>query len=153
RGATTDPAGAVLRLGLTGSRGLVLTVLCHAADKMKQKHEWNQLELLTRTITKLQPYFVTPWLFQSWNLTYNVSVELDEPRDKYFYISRGIELLSEGERLNKDNPDLRFWIGFYYQNKFGVADEAATFRSLFQLSCIDPKERDPNDLKLIMERD
>ncbi|MFO0809283.1 MAG: hypothetical protein U0746_11705 [Gemmataceae bacterium] len=139
--------GSTLRLGLTGSRGLAVTVLWNAAIEKQKKNEWNELELLVKSLTKLQPHFLTPWLFQSWNLAYNVSVESDRVRDKYFYITRGIELLAEGERLNKDNPDMRFWLGFYYINKFGVSDEANTLRSLFQMSCIPPAARDPQKLR------
>src|SRR5262249_115223 len=88
-----------------------------------------------------------PWLFQSWNLAYNVSVEADRVKDKYFYIREGILLLAEGERQNKNNPDLRFSMGFYNQQKLGLSDEANTFRCLFQLSCIDPVKRDPDRFK------
>ena len=49
-------------------------------------------QVLVRALTKLQPHFITPWLFQSWNLSYNVAVEADRLRDKYFYVTRGIEL-------------------------------------------------------------
>jgi hypothetical protein len=136
-------AGATVRLILTGSRGLAVCGLWLATIEKQRRHEWSQVELLVRSVTKLQPYFLTPWLFQSWNLAYNVSVESDRTKDKFFYIARGIELLAEGDRINRNNPDMRFWIGFYYLNKFGVADEANTLRSLFQLSCIDPLERDP----------
>ena len=99
------------------------------------------MELLVDSLTKLQPYFVTPWLYQSWNLAYNVSVESDKIQDKYFYIARGIDLLAQGERQNKGNPDLRFSMGFYNQQKIGLSDEANTFRCLYQLSCIDPLNR------------
>ena len=44
---------------------------------------------------------VTPWMFQGWNLAYNVAVECDQPRDKYFYITRGTQLLAEGERRHQ----------------------------------------------------
>ena len=128
----------------TGSRGAAVTILWKAAIDKQMKNEWNELELIVRSLTKLQPHFLTPWLFQSWNLAYNVSVESDRVKDKYFYITRGIELLAQGERLNRDNPDMRRWIGFYLQNKFGVADETNTLRSLYQLSCIDPQEREPS---------
>src|SRR5262249_7518287 len=64
-------------------------------------------------------------------------------RDKYFYITRGIQLLAEGERQNKNHPDLRFSTGFYNQHKIGLADEANTLRCLYNMSCIDPLERDP----------
>ena len=89
------------------TRGLVETVLWQIAIDKQMKHEWNQLEFFVRSLTKLQPHFLTPWLFQSWNLAYNVSVESDRVRDKYFYISRGIELLAQGERRNHNNPDMR----------------------------------------------
>jgi len=135
--------GSALRLTLTGSRGLAVCILWQSAINKQMKHEWNELELLVNSLTKLQPYFVTPWLFQSWNLSYNVSVESDRIQDKYFYIARGIELLADGERQNRNNPDLRFWMGFYNQHKIGLSDEANTFRCLYQLSCIDPIERDP----------
>src|SRR5581483_11750418 len=49
----------------------------------------------------------------------------------------------EGERRIKNDPDLRNHMAWYYQNKFGLSDENNTFRSLFQLACIDPKLRDP----------
>jgi hypothetical protein len=141
----TDSA---IRLTLTGSRGLATVVLWWAAIDKQMKHEWNQLELLTISLTKLQPHFITPWLFQSWNLAYNVSVESDRIRDKYFYMTRGIELLARGERQNKNNPDLRFSMGFYNQHKIGLSDEANTLRCLYQMSCIDPVERDPSRLRM-----
>lgn len=142
-----DLVGSTVSLALTGSRGLAVTVLWNAAIERQARHEWNELELLVRLLTKLQPHFLTPWLFQSWNLSYNVSVESDRVKDKYFYISRGIELLAQGERVNRDNPDMRFWLGFYYINKFGSSDERNTLRSLLQLSGIDPAKRDPNLLR------
>lgn len=136
--------GAVVRLGLTGSRGLATCVLWANAIEKQRKNQWNELEVLVRSLTKLQPHFITPWLFQSWNLAYNVSVESDRVRDKYFYITRGIELLAEGERQNAYHPDLRWSIGFYTQHKICLSDETNYKRSLLQLSLIPPNERDPS---------
>jgi hypothetical protein len=135
--------GAVVRLGLTGSRGLATCVLWANAIEKQKKNQWNELEVLVRSLTKLQPHFITPWLFQSWNLAYNVSVESDRVRDKYFYITRGVELLAEGERQNAFHPDLRWSIGFYTQHKICQSDETNYKRSLFQLTLIPPNERDP----------
>jgi hypothetical protein len=135
--------GSVVRLSLTGSRGLVTCFLWSEAIDKQKKNEWNKLEVLVKSLTKLQPYFITPWQFQSWNLSYNVSVESDRIRDKYFYVSRGIELLGEGERINRNHPDLRWAIGFYHQHKIAQSDETNYLRSLLQLSLIAPNERDP----------
>jgi hypothetical protein len=139
--------GSAIRLLLTGSRGFAVCALWVSAQDKQMRHEWNELEMIVRSLTKLQPHFITPWLFQSWNLSYNVSVESDLIRDKYFYITRGIELLAEGERQNRNHPDLRFTMGFYNQHKIGLADENNTFRCLYQLSSMDPQERDPNWLR------
>src|SRR5205823_14816081 len=103
----------------------------------------NKLEVVVRSLTKLQPHFIRPWLFQSWNLSYNVSVESDRPRDKYFFIARGIDLLCQGERQNSDHPDLRWSVGFYLQHKIMQSDDTNYLRSLLQLSMIEPNERDP----------
>lgn len=141
--------GSAIRLGLTGSRGLATCYLWMSAIEKQKKNQWNELELLVRSVTTLQPHFITPWLFQSWNLAYNVSVESDRVNDKYFYVTRGIQLLAEGERQNRDNPDLRYWIGFYNQHKICKSDETNVQRSLFQLSLIPPNERDPARFKKI----
>jgi hypothetical protein len=138
--------GSAIRLLLTGSRGLAVCGLWISAIEKQRREEWNELELLVKSTSKLQPHFITPWMFQSWNLAYNVSVELDRLNDMYFYISRGISLLAEGEELNKNNPDMRYYVAFYYQNKFGVSDKVDTLRCLYQLSCIPPEKRNPATL-------
>jgi len=138
--------GAAVQLLLTGSRGLAVCALWNNAIDKQKKQEWNELDISVNSITKLQPHFSAPWLFQSWNLAYNVSVEMDRLNDMYFYIARGINVLAEGESLNRNNPDLRYNVGFYYQNKFGVSDRVTTLRCLFQLSCIPEEDRNPDNL-------
>ncbi len=149
---------SAVRLTLTGSRGLAVTMLWWQALQEQDRHKWNEVELLVGSITKLQPYFVTPWLFQSWNLAFNVSVENDKPRDKYYYVSRGLQLLAEGERRNQGtfdsegrprfpgNPDMRYHLAFTYQLKIGTSDEKHAMQCLLDLSCIDPAKRDPDKL-------
>jgi hypothetical protein len=144
-------SGELVRLSLTGSRGLAVCFLWNQAIEKQKKNQWNELEFLVRSVTKLQPHFITPWLFQSWNLAYNVSVESDRVNDKYFYITRGVDLLAEGERQNRYHPDMRFSIGFYTQHKIMVSDQTNVLRSLFQLSLIPPSERDPD--RFIKQRD
>src|SRR3954451_21094659 len=138
--------GAAIQLLLTGSRGLAVCALWLNAIDKQRKQEWNELDISVNSITKMQPHFTAPWLFQSWNLAYNVSVEMDRLNDMYFYIARGISVIAEGEHVNRNNPDLRYNLGFYYQNKFGVSDRVTTLRCLYQLSCIPEEERDPERL-------
>ncbi len=140
-----EVTGSALRLGLTGSKGFAVTILWQAAIEKQKRNDFAEFEVLVRAVTKLQPNFITPWIFQSWNIAYNVSVEMHGTGDMYFYIARGIELLAEGERRNKRSPDMRYQIAFYYQNKFGVSDQVETLRCLFALSCIPQPERRADD--------
>jgi hypothetical protein len=149
---------SAVRLLMTGSRGLATTVLWSAAIEKQKKHEWNEVELLVASITKLQPNFITPWLFQSWNLAFNVSVECDQPRDKYYYITRGLDLLAEGERRNQGtevypgHPEIRQTLGIFYLRKIGLSDEKTTMRCLLDLSCLDPLMRNPAWFKTAKDR-
>jgi hypothetical protein len=144
-----DPelAGSIARQSLIGLRGFVVAGLWRSAIEKFKRNEWQEFETRVRAVTRLQPNFTTPWIYQSWNISYNVSVESERINDMYYYIARGIELLSEGERLNRDSPDMRYQIGFYYQNKFGVSDKVTVLRSLFQLSCVKPNSRNPNQFR------
>ena len=135
--------GSAVRLTLTGSRGIAVCGLWIIANQMQVKNQWNELELVTNSLTKLQPHFAAPWLFQSWNIAYNVSVEADRVRDKYYYMAKGIQMLAEGTRRIRNNPELRWMVGFYYQNKIGQHDEGEKLLALFQLSCMDPLEYNP----------
>jgi hypothetical protein len=136
-------SGAAARVGVIGFQGLLTCILWRSAMEMQAKNQWNELRLQVDWLTRLQPHFITPWLFQSWNLSYNVSVESDRVADKYYYITEGINLLARGERQNANNPDLRWSIGFYTEHKICKSDETNLQRSLFQLSLIPPHERDP----------
>jgi hypothetical protein len=148
---------SAIRLSLTGSRGLAVCMLWLKVQETQRRHEWSEMDTYVRLVAKLQPHFIMPWLFQSWNMSFNVPAECDSPYDKYFYIARGIQLLAEGERRNQGikkgnievpgNPDLRFHLGFYYQHKIGKADENRTLRSFYQMSCLRESERDPDKLE------
>lgn len=141
-------SGAAVRLSLTGLRGFATTVLWYQAIEKQKKNQWNELSLLVNSLTALQPHFITPWLFQGWNLAYNVSVESDRARDKLFYISEGTALLARGDRQNRNQPDIRWSVGFFNQHKISNSDETNSLRSLFQLACIHPTERDPNRFRV-----
>jgi hypothetical protein len=136
---------------ILAGRGVYVAYLWHSAIDKQKRNDFHKMDELIRRVTKLQPHFITPWIFQSWNIAYNVSVEMQGSGDMYYYIARGIDLLAEGERRQGrvdpatgqrlGSPDMRYQIAFYYQNKFGVSDTVEVLRCLFQVSCIPPDER------------
>jgi len=147
-----EVTGRAVELALTGSRGMAVAYLWYEATELQKKNRWNEVELVVRSLTKLQPHFITPWLFQSWNFAYNVYAEVDRPREKLYYLSRGCEMLAEGDRRNRFNPDLRFNLGLYQQHKINQSDETNIMRSLFQLACVPPAEREPRRFQVFDER-
>jgi hypothetical protein len=148
RETEAELTGSAARLALTGSRGFVVTGLWLSAIEKQKRNDFHEFEQRVQMVTKLQPNFITPWIFQSWNIAYNVSVEMQGSGDMYYYIARGIELLADGERRNKRSPDMRYQIAFYYQNKFGVSDTVEVLRCLYDLSCMPPADRNPQALRI-----
>jgi len=128
-----DSGSFVLKLFLLGgARGMAANVLWTRAIELQKVQEWDRLKVTVDMITKLQPHFLSIWTFQSWNLTYNVSVEWDAPEDKYEWIKRGIKFVQDGVRKNQKSPDLIWDTAWYYYHKIGFSDESIILRRLFR---------------------
>jgi hypothetical protein len=127
-----DTGSFMLKLALLGgARGIAANVLWTKAVDLQKAQEWDRLKATVDLITKLQPHFLSVWVFQGWNLAYNVSVEWDSPDDKYEWIKQGIKFLQEGVTKNKKSPDLLWYTAFTYYHKIGFSDEAIVLRRLF----------------------
>jgi hypothetical protein len=107
-------------------------VLWNKADGYKKTEDWTNLTATLEQLAKLQPNFITFWKYQSWNLTYNVSVQFDDYRDRYYYVIRGMKFLQDGLRYNLDHPHLLAEMGWFIGHKIGRADEAVQYRRLFK---------------------
>jgi len=157
-----DMGGSISRFVLSSFRGPLVCGLWWEVNTLQEKHDYKQLELLLTALTKLQPHYKGPWQYQGWNLAYNVSVEFDRIQDKYFYVSKGLRWLANGEEVNRlklydpDSPDemrligdpeMRSIIGQYLSGKMYFADEKDTFRPLLHLSCIPVAQRLPSSLR------
>jgi hypothetical protein len=127
-----DPASETLKLATLGLRGVAVNVLWNKANEFKKKEDWGNLTATLEQLSKLQPNFITFWKYQAWNLTYNVSVEFDDYRDRYYYVRRGIDFLKDGEKYNKNNPQLLWELGWFIGQKIGRADEKLQYRRLFR---------------------
>jgi hypothetical protein len=127
-----DPASETIKLVTLGLRGVAVNLLWEQANYYKKVEDWTNLTATLEQLAMLQPNFITFWKFQAWNLTYNVSVEFDDYRDRYYYVRRGIQFLQKGERYNADNPQLLWDLGWFIGQKIGRADEYVQYRRLFK---------------------
>ncbi len=127
-----DAGSFMLKLALLGGmRGIVANALWMRAQDLQRMQEWDKLDATVSFITKLQPHFLSIWTFQGWNLAYNVSVEWDDPADKYEWIKRGIKHLKSGVDNNPTSSDLAWNTAWTYYHKYGFADEAIVLRREF----------------------
>ena len=139
-----DPASETIRLATLGLRGVAVSMLWSKANDYKKKEDWTNFRATLGQLTKLQPYFIKFWQYQAWNLTYNVSVELDDVRDRFHYVKRGIEFLKKGIKFNHDSPYLLSDLGWFIGNKIGRADEHKQYRRLFKDDAdFHPEDRPP----------
>jgi hypothetical protein len=128
-----DTGGFMLKLLLVGGfRGLVADWHWNQAIAYQKVHDWDRMKQTVDTITKLQPHFLSVWTYQGWNLAYNVSVEWDDPADKYEWIKNGIKFIKEGVANNRKSPDLLWDTAWTYYHKIGFSDEAIILRKLFR---------------------
>ncbi len=71
-------------------------------------------------ITDLEPHFPQVWLFQAWNMAWNISVNFKDFSDRWHWVERAIELLrDDGLRYNPDDPLLYFQMSWIFQSKMG----------------------------------
>lgn len=127
-----DPAGETIKLATLGLRGVAVAMLWEKAKTSQMKEDWDGLQSTLDQLTKLEPHFLTFWRHQAWNVSYNISVEWDDYRDRYRWVKEGIKLLLQGRRYNELEPLLTYDIGWTTAQKMGVADEKAQYRRLFR---------------------
>ncbi|HUO07099.1 MAG TPA: hypothetical protein VM008_02110 [Phycisphaerae bacterium] len=149
------------RLTLGGFRGLLATVLWYQAENDKEDRKWMDLETKYDIIGAIEPYFVSIYVFHSWNQAYNLSAQWHSEDSKYKWILDGMSYLYKGEQYNPDNPDLIDEEGNLYFLKLGGAFERIFFRahwrddlaSLYKLDTIKPDEKTDATEALRLVRD
>ncbi|MCA9102004.1 MAG: hypothetical protein KDA63_12665 [Planctomycetales bacterium] len=127
-----DPTSEAMKLATLGMRGPAAYLLWQKAWDYKKKENWTGLTAVLEQITHLQPNYESVWDFQSWNLSYNISVEFDDYRDRYYWVIRGIDFLKKGTVYNEDSPALLNRMGWMISQKIGRSDEHVQFRQLFR---------------------
>ena len=95
---------AFTTVALGGFRGLIANALWIRANDLQQDDKFFEAAQLASWITELEPSFTQVWLFQAWNMAYNISVKFKDFPDRWRWVERGIELLrDEGLRYNPNN--------------------------------------------------
>ena len=127
-----DMTNETIKLATLGMRGVAADILWLKAGRYQMKKDWTNLSATLEQITKVQPNFIEPWIHQGWNISYNVSVAFDLPKDKYYWLMRGVRFLENGVRHNDREPRLLAEIAWYLSYKLGKDDPWRQYRRLFR---------------------
>lgn len=124
RGEVLDNAPPVLAfttVALGGFRGLISNFLWMRASELQQDDKFFEATQLADWITKLQPTYASIWVFQGWNMAYNISVKFKDFPDRWRWVQRGIELMrDDGLRYNPNSVDLHRELAWQFQHKMGA---------------------------------
>ena len=119
------PALAFTTVALGGFRGLISNFLWVRANDLQKDDKFFEAAQLADWITKLEPTFTQVWLFQAWNMAYNISVKFKENapyvyEDRWRWVERGIRLLrDDGLRYNPNSILIYRELGWFFQHKLG----------------------------------
>ena len=120
RGVDLDklpPLGAAGLLLLGGFRGVAVDILWLRVISLHQQRQYEEERSLIELITRLQPYYISVWVFQAWNIAYNISVQYPDAADQWQWVRNGIDFLKEGLRLNPRSGDLHFYLAVLHRDK------------------------------------
>jgi hypothetical protein len=136
-----DPTSQTAELATLGLGGVAVQLLWDSAHQYQMKEDWASLKAVLEQIIRLEPHFWTVWDFQGHNLSYNISVEFDDYRDRFYWVMQGIDFLKQGVKFNSTDPRFLARIGWFYGNKIGRADEHVQYRRLFRKQQEEKNER------------
>ena len=115
------PMLAFTTVALGGFRGLISNFLWIRANDLQQDDKFFEAVQLANWITQLEPTFPAVWVFQGWNMSYNISVKFKDFPDRWRWVERGIELMrDDGLRYNPNSVDLYREVAWQFQHKLGA---------------------------------
>ncbi len=101
-------------------RAIVADLLWIYSENLKQRGEYFQSHQLSKWICTLQPRFPDVWVFQAWNMSYNISVGTHSPQARWQWVYNGIRLLrDEGIPNNERVVDLYHQLAWIWFHKVG----------------------------------
>ena len=118
---SAPPMLAFTTVALGGFRGLISNLLWIRANDLQQDDKFFEAMQLADWITELEPHFDQVWVFQGWNMAYNISVKFKDFPDRWRWVSRAITLLrDQGLRYNPNDVLIYRELSWFFQHKMGA---------------------------------
>jgi hypothetical protein len=123
------PVLAFTTVALGGFRGLISNLLWMRASQLQEDDKYFEMMQLADWITKLEPHFPQVWVFQAWNMAYNITVKFKDFGDRWRWLNAGISLLrDEGLKYNPNDVLIYRELAWFFQHKMGAnLDDASVY--------------------------
>ena len=89
------PELAVLNLLPGGLRAWGINWLWIRSQKLHQEERYYDARQRAEWICKLMPYHPSVWIYQAWNLAWNISANTHTPHERWNWVRAGMELLRD----------------------------------------------------------
>jgi hypothetical protein len=114
------PLLAFTTVALGGFRGLISNYLWIRSNDLQLDDKFFEAAQLADWITDLEPHFEQVWVFQAWNMAFNISVKFKDDPDRWRWVDQGIELLRDRAlRYNPDSILIYQQLAWLFQFKMG----------------------------------
>jgi hypothetical protein len=101
-------------------RALAVDYLWIGLQKMQENGQYFDANQRAEWICQLQPHFPSVWIFQAWNMSYNISVAMNTGPDRWRWVKNGFELLrDQGIVLNPRSLSLYQQLAWIFNHKIG----------------------------------
>lgn len=125
--ADVPPFLNFLTVGLGGFRGVAAEVLWSRADRLQEEGRFFELVQLAGWITWLDPHATEVWVYNAWNMAYNITVLMHRPADRLRWVEHGVALLRDDAlTVNPRSARLYRELAFLYQHKVGGDTDTAS---------------------------
>lgn len=112
---------AISTMALGPLRGLIANGLWWRATRLQDEGNFFEAVQLSDWITKLQPKLVSVWRYQAWNMSFNISIDVQSPEERWKWVYQGVKLLrDEGLRYNPDDPYIQKEIASIFLKKIAA---------------------------------
>lgn len=125
---TDSPMLSAALVAMGGSRGIVSEVLWWRIADLQRQNRYAELVPLTDLLVALDPASADTWVYNAWNLTYNISAAHHDDVEKWRWVKRGIELLERGLRATPRAEPILRQLGWTFEDKVaGSSDTSAAY--------------------------
>lgn len=116
--AVQEPLEVIPILVLGGFRGVVVDFLWVRGMARHEEQRYFELKTIFDMIANLQPNIPDVWIFQGWNMSYNIAHNMATREGKWKWVRAGLDYMAKGAGKNPANGEIRAAIGHIYRHKF-----------------------------------